>query len=227
MTDAGTSSFQQTMDALNRRYLIGVPGVREIWLIRHADAYGHAPGTTNDLADPGLSEVGALQARALAERLSGVSFDAIWTSPARRCGQTAEVLVTGRGLTVRTDPRLREVQTYRDLGSPSVLRPAGEYPFPEPQEAVVDRMNAAIGAILTGLPTRDRTPGRAVVVGHTAAMLIYISDVLDLAWGQLRTMLGLTSVSVIAYRDDRAVMRSFGDVSHLATQEYETSAHHG
>lgn len=36
MTFASHSSL---VSAINERYLFNVPGVKEIWLIRHADAY--------------------------------------------------------------------------------------------------------------------------------------------------------------------------------------------
>ena len=190
------------------RYLLGVPGVKEIWLIRHAQA-------EDGLADPGLSAVGASQAERLAERLRPVRFDAIVSSDLARSRETAAVLAQGRGLEPRADPRLREVRTHWDEGRTHRLEAPDVYPFPEPESEVRERMRAGVTDALAALDTDAGTP-RAAVIGHSAAMLTYLLDVLGLRWGQLRMMLSYTSVTVIARKDEVAVVRSIGDVTHLA-----------
>lgn len=63
----------------------------ELFIVRHADAI---PGPEEIIPsgvydDLPLSQIGREQAEALAERLSKVSFDAIYSSPLRRCLETA------------------------------------------------------------------------------------------------------------------------------------------
>jgi broad specificity phosphatase PhoE len=224
VADEQQPAFLKTINALNTRYLIDVPGVREVWLVRHADPYRGLGNDNGDTDDPALSPLGELQARHLAQRLAAVAFQAVWSSPARRTQQTAAAVVRGRPMPVRTDPRLREVRTHWDESRTSVLRPPGEYPFPEPANEVVERVGAVISGILAELEPRGPVPARAVLIGHTAATLIYLTNLLGLQWGQLRTILGLTSVSVVAYKDDLTVVRSIGDVTHLANAEYEDLA---
>lgn len=49
MTFASHSSL---VAAINERYLFNVPGVKEIWLIRHADAYSaESSGAHQELHD--------------------------------------------------------------------------------------------------------------------------------------------------------------------------------
>jgi len=79
-----------------------------VLLVRHGltAQTGHAlSGTT-----PGvhLDERGRRQAEALADRLKGVTLDAVISSPLERCLETAEMTAAGRGLTVQVDAGLRE-----------------------------------------------------------------------------------------------------------------------
>jgi broad specificity phosphatase PhoE len=61
--------------------------------------------------DIGLSDEGREAARALAQRLDGIAFDRIVSSPLRRARETAEILVPGRP--IESDGRLLEM----DYGS--------------------------------------------------------------------------------------------------------------
>jgi probable phosphoglycerate mutase len=87
-------------------------------LVRHAltDATGrrlsgNAPGHH-------LSADGRLQAEALARRLGELRLSAVYASPLERCVETAEALVASRGLVVRVEPDLREVEYGRWTGRP-------------------------------------------------------------------------------------------------------------
>lgn len=57
-----------------------------VHLVRHGHAAGH------DAADPGLSQTGRDQVEALARRLGGTSFDAVWHGSRRRAAESARVL---------------------------------------------------------------------------------------------------------------------------------------
>ena len=81
-----------------------------LFLIRHARAdyrpgrlYGWTPGV--HLAPDGLEE-----AKRLGERLEPVRFNAVYCSPLERCQETAEAVVSGRGLQIKTMDGLGEVQ---------------------------------------------------------------------------------------------------------------------
>jgi len=58
--------------------------------------------------DSPLSELGIRQARMLARRLAGESFDAIYSSDLGRARDTAEAIASKHGLPVNTTPLLRE-----------------------------------------------------------------------------------------------------------------------
>lgn len=76
-------------------------------LVRHGDA---AAGWADDL-DPGLSDLGAQQARAAAVALRGSGPQPIVTSPLRRCLETAAPLATAWGVVPRVDARVGEIES--------------------------------------------------------------------------------------------------------------------
>ena len=90
------------MRSLRHAFLIGVEGVTEVWLVRHADVYEKL----EDVADPPLSRLGHQQAERLAQRLRALEIRAVYSSQHRRALQTAHAF-TDR---VTIDPRLAEAR---------------------------------------------------------------------------------------------------------------------
>ena len=80
-------------------FLIQRDSAAELFIVRHADAIPGAdeiiPGGIYD--DLPLSRIGREQAQALAERLSKLQFDAMYSSPLKRCLQTAAPLAERLG----------------------------------------------------------------------------------------------------------------------------------
>jgi broad specificity phosphatase PhoE len=218
MGDARHEAFLRMIDELHARHLIGVDDVRELWLIRHADAYSGLAGLSNGRVDPPLSKRGRDQARRLAARLAPVRLDAVWSSDLRRARETAEEVARVHSLPVRVDARLREVRTHWDEGRSEVLNEPGVYPFPEPEDEVLTRMTAALAEIVATLPSVGPEPVRAAVISHNAAIAIYVSRVLGLRWGQLPVMPQFTSVTVLAVKDERVVVQSIADATHLSME---------
>src|SRR5579872_2572377 len=100
-------------------FLLRRDGVAELFLIRHADAIPEADeiipsGIYDDLP---LSRVGRGQAQALAERLKVLSFHAAYSSPLRRCQETAAPLLEHLRLSLTIVPGIKEVR----LGNPFPL----------------------------------------------------------------------------------------------------------
>jgi broad specificity phosphatase PhoE len=200
---------------LDARYLVGVADVREVWLIRHADAYRDMAALAEGVIDPPLSGRGREQAERLAARLAAVPIHAVWSSELRRARETAAVVARDRPLTVRTDPRLREVRTHwDDSAEPERLAP-GSYPFPEPEAEVAGRMRSVLADVVADLAGVDAPRPRAAIVTHNAAIVVFLCSVLGLNWGQLRVMPQFTSVSVVAFKDDQVVVHSIADTTHL------------
>lgn len=214
--DRRTAGFLKMIDELNARHLVGVADVREVWLIRHADAYRGLETLAEGVIDPPLSERGREQAERLAGRLASVPIHAVWSSELRRARETAQAIAAGRQLAVRTDPRLREVRTHWDDSREPERLPPGSYPFPEAEAEVTERMRAVVADVVAELAGIQAPTPRAAVVTHNAAIAVYLSSVMGLRWGQLRMMPQFTSVSVVAVKDDQVVIHSIADATHLS-----------
>jgi probable phosphoglycerate mutase len=214
---APTSNFLDALDRLHERFLVGVPDVTEIWLIRHGDAYAELVSLDDSRIDPPVSAQGRSEAARLGERLSRSRIDSIWCSELERARETAAIAGGAAGLVPRFDHRVREVRTHWDGAAAGPAEgdesaPAAKYiPFVEPFDEVITRMSSAIKDIAT-----DVGPGgRAAVVSHAGAISVYLSHLLNLEFGQLRMLVQFTSVSVVAMKDDFAVVQSIGDIGHL------------
>jgi probable phosphoglycerate mutase len=210
------SVFLDALARLHERFLIGVEGVTEVWLIRHGDAYAELVSLDDSNIDPPLSPKGRREAERLGMRLADANITGIWASTIVRAQETAEIAGARSGLSVQTDDRLREATTHwedLDVGSETPGKaPGGYIPFVEPVGEVVARMDAAIKTIAV-----SAGPGaRVAAVSHAGAISFYLAHLLQLDSGPLRVLPQFTSVSVILIKDDRIVVQSIGDVGHLA-----------
>src|ERR1051326_1842992 len=84
----------------------------ELFIVRHGDAIPDADeiipsGIYDDLP---LSRIGREQAQALAGRLSDTHFDAMYSSPLRRCQETAAPLAERLNLVPVIVPDLKEIR---------------------------------------------------------------------------------------------------------------------
>ena len=191
---SGSEQITRAMHALEAAFLIGVEGVTETWLIRHADCYQDI----TDTSDPPLSAIGRDQAARLAERVRRAGPAAIYSSPYRRAIETAHAISDD----IRVDDRLVEM----DL----VVNEDGSLDLREPPTDVVERMRAAVDEI------GKRHPGeRVVVVSHGAAIIAYLTDVLLLEPGRLRMLPYYTSISVVRALGGRRMVGALCDVAHL------------
>jgi broad specificity phosphatase PhoE len=91
--------------------------VATILLARHGESDWNRERRWQGHADRPLTARGREQARALAERLSGVGLGAVYASDLRRARDTAAAVAAAQGLEVEIRPALREV----DVGAWSGL----------------------------------------------------------------------------------------------------------
>lgn len=203
---------------MHERFLVGVEGVREVYLIRHGDAYTDVANFGERGLDPPLSVPGRLQADRLGRRLAAAGVSALWASDLVRARQTAEIAATHLpGLEIALDLRLREVRTHWSDGQippePPEPRPADFYPFLEKQSEVVERTHAAVLDIAGDL---ERSGGyRAAAISHAGVIGIYASHLLGTPYG-MPILPQYTSVTVLRVKGERVVLESLADLSHLA-----------
>jgi probable phosphoglycerate mutase len=192
----GSSSEQLTraMRSLEALFLIGVEGVTEIWLVRHADCYRDMV----EVDDPPLSALGREQAQRLAERARRMDPIAVYSSPYRRALETARAITDD----VRVDQRLIEMAL--ELGED------GSLDLKEAPDAAAARMRAVVDDIVS-----EHEGKRVIVVTHGAAIIACLTDVMQLEPGQLRLLPYYTSVSTVRVLGDRRMVGALGDIAHL------------
>ena len=81
----------------------------EIYLIRHVQAEGNLYRVMQGHFDGAVTALGLRQVEALAERFRDVKLDALYSSDLHRARVTASAIERTHALTLRTDPRLREI----------------------------------------------------------------------------------------------------------------------
>jgi probable phosphoglycerate mutase len=134
----------------------------EIYLARHGNTAWTASGQHTGLSDLPLTPNGERNALRLGERLKGMTFAKVFTSPLQRASRTCEL--AGFGAVAETDPDLVEWDygQYEGLTSAEILRkrpdwqlfrdgaPGGESPeqIGERAARVVERVRAVAGNVL-------------------------------------------------------------------------------
>jgi len=190
----GSEHLTRAMRSLEALFLIGVEGVTELWLVRHADCYRDM----TEADDPPLSSLGRDQAQRLAERVRHAKPAAVYSSPYRRAMETARAITDD----VRIDSRLIEMAL--DISEDGTLD------FKEEPVAAAARMRRVVDDLV-----REHDGERVVVVSHGASIIACISDVMQLEPGRLRLLPYYTSISTVRVLGDRRMVGALGDIAHL------------
>jgi len=190
----GSEHLTRAMRSLEALFLIGVEGVTELWLVRHADCYRDM----TEADDPPLSSLGRDQAQRLAERVRHAKPAAVYSSPYRRAMETARAITED----VRVDSRLIEMAL--DISEDGTLD------FKEEPVAAAARMRRVVDDLV-----REHDGERVVVVSHGASIIACISDVMQLEPGRLRLLPYYTSISTVRVLGDRRMVGALGDIAHL------------
>ncbi len=167
----------------------------EFWLVRHGETDWNREHRFMGQQDIPLNVEGLRQAAALADELRGQHFDALVSSDLLRARQTAETLATALGLTLRLDPRLREVnlgtwqgETHADIQARFPVQWAERYANPpdfrppggETMTEMAARAYPAMDEIAAAHPA-----GCVLLVSHGILLAALICRAKDLPLAQL------------------------------------------
>ncbi|NLG84506.1 MAG: histidine phosphatase family protein [Firmicutes bacterium] len=147
-----------------------------LFIVRHGRTAWNAAGRFTGQADPPLDAVGRRQAAILAEILQGIPFTAALTSDLRRVRETAEIILTGRGLSPVSAPRLREASfgeweglTYAEIAARDRERlkswEADPPRTPPPGGESLEELAARLGTLLAEL-SAGREGQNVLLVTH-------------------------------------------------------------
>ncbi|MGA8380244.1 MAG: histidine phosphatase family protein [Stellaceae bacterium] len=189
-----------------------------VYLARHGETAWSLSGQHTGRTDLPLTERGEEQARALGERLRGLVFAKVLTSPSQRAVRTCAL--AGFGAAAETDPDLAEWDygDYEGRRTAEILAERADWqlfrdgaPDGETPEQIGARADRAI--------TRIRAVRGDVLLVSSA----HISRVLAARWlglpasGGRYLMLGTASLSLLGYEHDlgEPAIRLWNDTSHL------------
>lgn len=128
----------------------------QVYLARHGETEWSLSGQHTGTTDIPLTANGEAQARSLGERIAGIGFDRVWTSPRTRAIRTAEL--AGLGNQVEVEPDLAEWNygDYEGLTSdqihvqdPNWLIYRDGCPNGESPDAVTDRVDRLLARLRT------------------------------------------------------------------------------
>jgi broad specificity phosphatase PhoE len=198
------------------------PTMLTVWLVRHGETDSNVEGIFQGHLDVPLNARGECQARAVAERLAGVRFDAVYASDLRRAAHTAELVATPHGLPVTLDRDLRErhygtlqgarYDQARELLAAFGATSAGEggvgsatLPGGEPLVALRRRAKSFARRLReTHAPDAGQT---VLVVSHGGLLRVLLTVLLDLpASARQRFAFSNCGVSRVSLSDRSAVL---------------------
>ena len=201
-----------------------------VTFVRHAASEWSGKPILCGHTDIPLSAVGERQCDALATRLAGRTFDALWSSPLVRARTTASAIGDAIGHAVVTDPRLSELYlgtlegvrfadlpqgpgTFRDRWqrNPGTVR----FPKGETMREVASRTWTVLEELY------DRHPkGHVLVVSHMFAISAALCRVLQVRVGRFRTFgVDLASLTTIQMDGDGFRLLMLNDTGHLTAED--------
>ena len=198
-------------------------------LIRHAESTWNATGRWQGQSDVPLSPRGRLQARAVASRMFGATFDHGYVSDLSRAAETAAAI----GFPVRSDPRFREI----DVGAwAGLTRKEVRETFGEEVSALrrgdpvrigggesMAEFEARVDAAVDDLWQRHGGE-RVLLVTHGGVVRALTTRILG-ARAQMSPLVGVGNTAVSAVRDvgGRLLLERYNDGRHLDPADQDSA----
>lgn len=200
-------------------------------IIRHGESEWNRIGRYQGQADAPLSETGAQQAEALAQRLRHERFDAIFTSPLQRAAKTAEAVARHHPeVPFAVEPALLEIHhgLWQGLMLDEVKARYGEGLREwrmHPTRAQMPEGESFSNILKRVLDFKDRLlteyADKAVLVStHDVVVKILVADALGMNMDRInRIWVTNASISVVEYGEDLPYLVSLSEACHLGRLE--------
>ena len=213
-------------------FLLGVGGVTELVLVRHAKqtvSENYLAQKVGELHDPPLAEIGQRQAKAVAAALAGEAIDAVYCSVSQRARDTAAAIADDAGLDASEVDGIEEIGFFRDLPPDQTpLEALGEvrfhgfqrhwartrrfdaWPASEPRAEFRSRVIDALEGLVAAHPGQ-----RIVVVTHGGTINAYAGDILGTHDDMFFTP-AHASITRVRAKHDRRVVTTLNELQHLS-----------
>lgn len=185
-----------------------------IYLVRH----GEHQDAEHGLTDGPLSPRGLRQAAYLADRLSGVPFDAVWHSPLDRASQTARAVSEWMpSLSPQPSALLFDcIPSGMAEEAPAVFEPF----FGGVSEAEIDAGAAQMADAVSEYLVRKGGQVHELLITHNAVIAWFVREVLNApAWRWMTLNQAHCGLSVLAQKQGRPwTLLSHNDMAHLPVE---------
>jgi probable phosphoglycerate mutase len=193
----------------------------KLYLARHGETSWSLSGQHTGLTDPPLTERGQQLARNLGQRLAGLHFAKVFTSPLQRAAKTCEL--AGFGSVAEVDPDLVEWNYGRYEGRRTAEIQAEQPGWQLFRDGVPEGESIAeIGARADRVVQRVRSIAGDVLLFSSGHFLrVLTARWLGLAPRDGRLfMLSTASLSILGYEHDRSepAIKLWNDTSHIASK---------
>lgn len=198
-----------------------------ILITRHGQTVTNREGRFCGHYETALTELGVRQARALGERLTMTPLDGVYTSDLGRAVETARLILPGRDLAHRIDPRLRELH-YGEWEGEKEREIARRYPeqhrlmrdedpaWRPPGGETIGEVRIRTMAALRKV-ARDHAHQTVLIVAHGTAINCMIAEAIGIApTHTFRFEVANCSLSELVFRRSGAVLTLLNDTTHLA-----------
>ncbi|MDP2943007.1 MAG: histidine phosphatase family protein [Candidatus Omnitrophota bacterium] len=198
-----------------------------IFLVRHGESVWNREQRIQGREDPGLSEKGQRQAKALARRLKKENVEIIYTSGLKRCVQTARMIAKETGASMKVSSGIEEIilgdwqgrtveevkKIYPKVYEAWLKAPSrANIPGWEGIRRFTKRVDSAFKSILN-----NNSASCICVVTHLGVIAAYLSRALDTDFDLLFRTIRMDNcgLSKFSHRDGRSVMQFINDTRHL------------
>ena len=197
----------------------------EIVLARHGETKWNVAEVFRGRIDIELNETGMKQAALLAEYLSDLKIDAVYSSPLKRALKTAEVIASYHKLDVEIAPGLMDFnygkwqglphlevkEKYKELYAEWIKNPHRiKIPAGESLDDVKRRATGVVDSVIA------KYEGAAVIVSHRVVNKVLICALLGLDnshfWNIRQDTCGITTFT---YENERFILTKHNDTSYL------------
>jgi probable phosphoglycerate mutase len=179
------------------------------WLVRHGATEWATAGRHTGWTDIPLTDDGRAQAEALRERLLGVAFDRVVSSPLSRALETCRIALPANQPEIEPDLVEWDYGDYEGLTTPEIRASVPSWTpwsHPMPGGETIDAVAARTDRLIADLLT---TTGRTAVFAHGHLLRIFAARWLgvDPRVGA-NLLLGTATVSILGWdRDNPAIVR--------------------
>jgi len=202
------------------------PDPTRLFLVRHGQSTWNGQRRIQGQLDPPLSALGEMQARRLAERLSGRLFDGFYTSDLARCRVTATTVAAEIGMNPEPLTDLREIalgewegltreetiSRYPEEWARWERKPSWDIvPGSEGAEAFEVRVHRVLDELLERHPHGD-----ILIVTHGGVIQVALGRTIgNRSHGLFPFVIDNCSITILTKGRARTVISGVNDVSHL------------